>query len=59
MAREQRVQEIMRFLDDPDTYKAEIAKRQAEIDAAAAAAATAQRPAAKAVSSRTARKNTR
>ncbi len=40
MAREQRVQEIMRFLEDPETYKAEIAKRQAEIDAAAAAAAT-------------------
>ena len=39
MAREQRVQEIMRFLEDPETYKAEIAKRQAEIDAAAAAAA--------------------
>lgn len=39
MAREQRVQEIMRFLADPETYKAEIAKRQAEIDAAAAAAA--------------------
>ena len=39
MAREQRVQEIMRFLADPDTYKAQIAKRQAEIDAAAAAAA--------------------
>ena len=37
MAREQRVQEIMRFLEDPETYKAEIAKRQAEIDAAAAA----------------------
>lgn len=37
MAREQRVREIMRFLEDPETYKAEIAKRQAEIDAAAAA----------------------
>ena len=39
MAREQRVQQIMRFLEDPEGYKAEVARKQAEADAAAAAAA--------------------
>ncbi|MFO1003335.1 MAG: hypothetical protein U0936_23625 [Planctomycetaceae bacterium] len=38
--RERQVQEIMRFLERSERHKAEIAKRQAEIDAAAAAAAT-------------------
>lgn len=39
LAREQRVQEIMRFLADPESYKAEMARQQAEVAAAAAAAA--------------------